>query len=59
MQEGKILRDYDAASKEKLSLQHIYEYGLNRYLFRLQLKGEISSLNLIPNHPSVIGVAHS
>jgi len=26
MQEGKILRDYDAASKEKLSLQHIYEW---------------------------------
>ena len=26
MQEGKIMRDFDTASKEKLSLQHIYEW---------------------------------
>jgi putative ABC transport system ATP-binding protein len=26
IQEGKILRDFDAAAKEKLSLQHIYEW---------------------------------
>jgi putative ABC transport system ATP-binding protein len=26
IQEGKILRDFDVASKEKLSLQHIYEW---------------------------------
>jgi putative ABC transport system ATP-binding protein len=26
IQEGKILRDFDAAAKEKLALQHIYEW---------------------------------